>query len=61
MALLNQVRSFLIQHKRCFFSICSLIGCTKVILNLTTAENKFIRGDVKDTDIVVRVSVKTYF
>ena len=60
MALLNQVRLFLIQHKRCSFNLL-LIGCSKVILNLTTAENKFIRGDVKDTDIVVHISVKTYF
>ena len=36
-------------------------GCTKVMLNLTRAEGMQIRGDVKDTDIVGRIYVKTYF
>ena len=60
MALLNQVRLFLIQHKRCSFYLL-LIGRTKVMLNLTRAEGMQIRGDVKDTDIVERIYVKTYF
>ena len=42
-------------------SICLPSGCTKVMLSLTRAEGMQIRGDVKDTDIVERIYVKTYF
>ena len=42
-------------------SICLPSRCTKVMLNLTRAEGMQIRGDVKDTDIVGRIYVKTYF
>ena len=31
-----------------------------MILNLNAVENMYFRGNVKDTDIVLRISAKTY-
>ena len=36
------------------------MACTKMILNLNAVENVYFRGNIKDTDIVVRISAKTY-
>ena len=60
MALLNQAKVFP-YSARGVLSICLPSGCTKVMLSLTGAEGMQIRGDVKDTDIVERIYVKTYF
>ena len=60
MALLDQARLFLIQHKGCSFKLFTDWLDRDDIEHLNVVENMYIRGNVKVTDIVVRIILKTY-